>query len=146
MPTSRVSTCMRFLGLLLLVSTVGSTAATADPRPTPSRKPPLAAFDRTTSFQSCQTSTMFACGMRDAGGHTYGTAHERTICTRYTFQPDGTFSTHGGTMNERGTYKLTNKLVTLTVLGEDPGTKPLSFELTLSADGEKLGDMTRQLK
>ncbi|MBL0214789.1 MAG: hypothetical protein IPQ07_13010 [Myxococcales bacterium] len=139
---------MRFLALLLLTCTLaaGATTAGAQPRPTPAPKASPTTFDRTTTFQSCQTVTQFACGMTDAGGHRYGTAHERTMCTRYTFQPNGTFNTQGNLATEHGTYKLSNKTVTLTVVDEDPDTNPFAFALTLSSDGEKLGDMTRQLR
>ncbi len=90
--------------------------------------------------------TQFACGMTDGGGHRYGTARELTMCTRYTFQPDGTFNTQGHLARDHGTYKLSNQTVTLTVIDEDPDIKPFAFALTLSPDGEKLGEMTRQLK
>lgn len=137
---------MRFPGLVLAVATVGSTflstPAGAQPRP----KVAPVAFDRTIVFQSCQTSTMFACGMTDASGHRYGTARETTFCTRLTFEPNGTFRTEGDLTGQHGTYKLRGKTVTLTAVDDDPDIKPVAWDLTLSADGEKLGGMTRQLR
>ena len=127
---------MRLLPLLLLAAT---TTAAAQPRPR--LRPPV--FDRTTSFQSCQQVTSFACGMIDDNGMRYGTAHTRTLCTRYTFQPDGTFVSTS-MIPERGRYTIRGAKVTLTMISDDPDAKPASFDLMLSNDGEKLGDMKRQ--
>ena len=121
---------MRFLPLALLL--VASTAA-AKPFAVPTR------------FESCQQSTMFACGMRDDAGHIYGTAKTFTVCSGYTFKPDGTFeNTMDGLTTERGTYVMNLGRVTLTIQPEDPADKPRTLELKLSADGKKLGDLTRK--
>jgi hypothetical protein len=135
---SRVEACMRFLPLVLLAS-----AATAAAQPRPRLTPPV--FDRTTSFQSCQNVTSFACGMIDDNGMRYGTAHTRTLCTRYTFLPNGTF-TSTSVIPERGVYTIRGAKVTLTLISDDLDAKPTSFDLMLSNDGEKLGDMVRQLQ
>jgi hypothetical protein len=123
---------MRFLPLSLLL--VASTAAA---------KP----FAVPTKFESCQQSTMFACGMRDEGGHSYGTAKAFTVCSGYVFAPDGTFtSTSDGLPipGETGRYVVNNGRVTLTTEPGDPAEQPRTFELKLSADGKKLGDLTRK--
>jgi hypothetical protein len=99
-------------------------------------------FDRTTSFQSCQQVTSFACGMIDDSR--YGTAHIQTLCTRYTFQPDGTFVSTS-MIPERGRYTIRGSKVTMTIVSDDPDAKRAPFDLALSADGEKLGDMKRSV-
>jgi hypothetical protein len=129
---------MRYFPLILL-----ATAATAAAQPRPRLKPPV--FDRTTSFQSCQQVTSFACGMIDGNGKRYGTAHTQTLCTRFTFQPDGTFVSTG-MIPEHGRYTMRGARVTMTMISDDPDAKPAPFDLVLSADGEKLGDMTRGLQ
>jgi hypothetical protein len=113
------------LGLALLIS---STTAFAQPTPS---------FSKTTSFESCHKSTMFACGMRDAQGNTFGTAKEMTRCEKYVFAPNGTYAVQG--KDDRGTYRVIGKTVRLTPLQD--GKPGASFDLVLSADGAKLGDM-----
>ncbi|MBA3457941.1 MAG: hypothetical protein H0T42_32965 [Deltaproteobacteria bacterium] len=116
--------------LLLLVTLLTATAASAQPRPRPT-------FSATTSFESCSKSWAFACGKRDSGGQTYGTAHEMTHCERYVFQPDGTFSSSF----ERGTYTIVNTTVTIVTRNDDGSEHKV--ELSLSADGATLGSMKR---
>lgn len=134
---SHVKPHMRLIPLLLLAAT-----ATAAAQPRPRLRPPV--FAAPTSFQSCQDITMFACGMQDANGMRYGTAHTRRECTRYTFQPDGTFAANGFLL-ERGRYTIRGAKVTLTTTSDEPDATPMSFDLLLSNDGEKLGDMKRLL-
>jgi hypothetical protein len=122
------------LGLILLV---GSTAA-AQPRP--KRSPPV--FGQTTEFRECVKMTMFACGMQDASGMRYGTAHERTECRTTSFRTDGTYVSEGLMDAEHGTYRIRGARVTLTPHSDGADAKPQ--DLMLSADGEKLGTMTRQ--
>ncbi len=108
-------------------------AATAAAQPTP---PPT--FSATTSFESCSKSWAFACNKPDGRGGTYGTAHQRTHCERYTFQPDGTF-TNG---YERGTYKIIKGKVKMTTPSSGGG-KATTFELVLAPDGTSLGNLKR---
>lgn len=118
------------LGLLL-----SSTIAAAQPSP---------GFAKQTTYEYTTHSTMFACGMRDAQGHTYGTAKEITIVTRTTFRVDGTYFESGklplGTGH--GRYRVTGKTVTLTPI-EDDGSVGKSYDMILSADGSTLGSMKR---
>jgi len=115
---------------LLTLSLLVTATAYAQPRPRPT-------FTTTTSYQSCTTTWAFACGMRDSGGNKYGTAHQKTHCERYVFQPDGTFTT----AFERGTYKIVKGTVKL-VMTNDDGSEH-GFELVLSPDGATLGGMKR---
>lgn len=122
---------MRFLPLALLLA-----AAPAAAKP----------FAVPTKFESCQQTTLFACGMRDAAGHTYGTAQPLTVCSGYVFRPDGTFSSTGDfpRLGEHGHYVVNLGRVTLTIEPDDPAETSTVFELRLSADGQKLGDLTRK--
>ena len=121
---------MRVVSLALLLA--ASTAA-AKPFAVPTR------------FESCQQSTMFACGMRDEAGHIYGTARMFTTCSGYSFKADGTFeTTSDGLVTERGTYTVNLGRVTLAIQPADPAEKPRTLELKLSADGKKLGELTRK--
>ena len=122
-----------------------TTAADAQPR-----RKPGATFGQPTSFSACSKSTMFACGMRDAAGHTYGTAKEITICTTYVFQPDGTYAVSSDSFptGEHGTYRIVAGKVTMfsTPEGTDAlgnTVPPLTTELPLSHDGNTLGGMKR---
>jgi hypothetical protein len=116
---------------LLTLSLLLAATAAAQPKPAPT-------FSATTSFESCSKSWAFACGKPDGRGGTYGTAHERTHCERYTFQPDGTFTSGF----ERGTYKIVKGTVKMSTPNSDGG-KPYTFELVLAADGTSLGSMKR---
>lgn len=117
------------LGILL-----SSTIAAAQPTP---------GFTKTTTYEYTTHSTMFACGMRDAQGNTYGTAKEITLTSRTTFQPNGTYTMSGAlTADDHGRYTITGKTVKLTPINDD-GSLGQSFSYTLNADGSKLGDMKR---
>lgn len=123
---------MRLAPLTLLLA-----ASTASAKP----------FAVPTRFESCQQSTMFACGMRDEAGHVYGTAKTFTACSGYVFRPDGTFtSTTSGLPGpgESGRYVVNLGRVTLTIEPDDRAEPPRVLELKLSADGKKLGDLTRK--
>ena len=126
---------MRKLGFALLLI---STTAVAQP------KPQQAGFTKATTFESCTTSWAFACGMRDERGNKFGTAHQMRHCEKHTFQPNGTYSVlgFGHPLNNYGTYKMIGSTVRLVPTNDD-GTKGTPFELVLSADGTKLGDMKR---
>ncbi|CAN5740462.1 hypothetical protein BH11MYX2_BH11MYX2_18560 [soil metagenome] len=82
---------MRSLPLFLLLA---SSVAAAGPKQKPAPARPYS-FAKATTYQSCSTSWAFACGMHDAGGNTYGTAHEMKMCTKYTFQANGTYTSAG---------------------------------------------------
>lgn len=97
----------------------------------------------TTTFEQCHTRTMFACNIPDGHGGTYGTAKEYKSCTQMTFRPDGTFTTTGELDATEGTYRIFNGTMKLAT-DPLPGEKSRSFELKLSVDGTKLGDMTRR--
>lgn len=116
------------LTVLLLAST---SIATAAPKRVPP-KPAPTTFAKVTTFQSCSTSTVFMCGMRDAGGHTYGTAREMQHCTSYTFLPNGTFTVTGmGTSS--GRYRLHDGIVTLTEDRTDPADPvPAPYDLEVA--------------
>lgn len=116
---------------LLTLSLLLTATAAAQPTPRPT-------FSATTSFESCSTSWAFACNKPDGNGGTYGTAHQRTQCHRYTFQPDGTF-TNG---YERGTYKIVKDTVKMTTPSSGGG-KASTFDLVLTPDGTSLGNMKR---
>lgn len=124
---------------LILLGVMVSAAAYAQP------KPPIkpAAFPQAVTFQACTTSWAFACGKRDAQGRTFGTAHEMKHCETYTFQANGTYSIAGDIgASGVGSYQLIGGTVKLTPTNND-GTKGRQFELSLSADGKKLGTMTK---
>lgn len=93
-----------------------------------------------TTYERCQTITMFACGRIDAAGHRYGTAHERKECTRMTFHPDGTVVQRGDFEREdHGTYRIFAGKLRIAFEGQP------AFELALSPDGMKLGDWSRKV-
>ncbi len=131
--------------LLLVIATVAP--ATAAPRKRPPIKPVVAApvaaaaFAQPVAFISCQKVTAFACGMRDSAGHTFGTAHESTMCSTLTFLPDGSFRQSGDLMGSAGSYRLINRDVEMRFTDE-ADSSPFTNRLTLNADGTKLGSMT----
>jgi hypothetical protein len=143
MPTSldreaggAVYSAMRWLLVLMIAST--ASTAYAERRPT---------FMATTTYQSCHKETMLACGMIDAAGNRYGTAHELERCESYVFQPDGTFTTHGMMLEPEGTYRIFAGKVTL-VFDNQPdlpvrSVKARTLVVDLSPDGSLLGDMKR---
>lgn len=100
-------------------------------------------FATVQSFRSCQETWAFACGKIDASGHRYGTAHKRTLCSTYTFLPDGTakLGVYPG-LWERGRYRIHGGIVHIDVLDEK-GKITSSSDLRLSGDSTMLGDMTR---
>ncbi len=129
---------MTKLGLTLSVL-LSTTIATAQPKPQPQ---PIG-FAQATTFESCSTSWAFACGMRDANGRTFGTAHEMKHCEKYTFQPNGTYSVLGDMAGTSyGTYKMIGKTVRMVPTYSD-GKKGEPFQLELSTDGATLGKMKR---
>jgi hypothetical protein len=94
-------------------------------------------FQKTTTYQACHQTTVFACGMM-RGNQRYGTAHERKVCERYEFHPDGTFTSSGAALSGReGTYVIFAGKVQITPDDAKP------FELTLSPDGMLLGGLKR---
>lgn len=102
---------------------------------------PTRTFSKEQSFKSCSESTMLACGKIDSSGRRYGTAHTRTMCSTYTFQPDGTarFSEYPG-MWDAGRYEVRGGSVFIETL--DPTGKVVGKrELKLSKDGKTLGGM-----
>lgn len=134
--------------LLLVIATV--VPAAAAPR---AKRPPIkpttsvpasvaaAAFAQPVAFISCQKVTAFACGMRDGAGHTFGTAHESTICSTITFSPDGSFRHSGNLMGTTGSYRLVNRDVELRFPADDDS-PAYTNTLTLNGDGTKLDNMT----
>jgi len=118
----------------VLLATTFATVALAQPSST--------AFSTTTSFRSCTKSWAFACNMRDASGHTYGTARQVEHCETLTFRPDGTYVDAALGPVARGVYDLRNGTVTLTPI-DDAGKRGTPFALTLSADGNSLGAFHR---
>jgi hypothetical protein len=104
--------------------------AAASPRPT---------FDRETAFESCQDITQFACGMRDASGNTFGTAKITRSCSRYTFEPDGSFASNDFMRALRGRYRIVRGEVVVTF--DDPSVA--TFAMKLSPDGAKLGTLSK---
>jgi hypothetical protein len=110
-------------------------SATAFAQPSPQ------GFTRATSFEGCTKSWAFACGMRSSTGQTFGTAKEMTHCEKYTFLPNGTYTSSGRMLPTAGTYRVIGKTVRLTVRHDDGGTS--SFDLVLSTDGSTLGSMKR---
>lgn len=127
---------MSKLGLAFLL-TLSTSVALAQPKPQP------AGFTKATTFESCTTSWAFACGKRDAQGRTFGTAHERKHCEKYTFQPNGTYSLLGDMAGTSyGTYKMIGNKVRIVPTFSD-GTNGEPFELVLSTDGATLGVMKR---
>ena len=128
---------MSKLGVTLFLLSISSVAI-AQPSPKP-----VTGFAKATTFVSCSTSWAFACGQRDAQGHTFGTAHEMEHCEKYTFQPNGTYSLLGDMAGASyGTYKLIGSTVRVTPTFSD-GTKGEPFDYVLSADGAMLGRMKR---
>ena len=127
---------MRSLPLFLLLA---SSVAIAGPKPKPVPKPVpnparLYSFTKATTYQSCTTSWAFACGMHDANGQTYGTAHEMKMCTKYTFQTDGSYSVSGDHAGgTAGRYLLHDDgSVTLfesSVDSSEPAPKPYDLQL-----------------
>ncbi len=117
--------------LMVLGVLLSSTAAFAQP----------SAFGKVTKYQASQQSFMFACGMRDARGKTYGTAQEMTINTDYTFRTDGSYTTWMHGMTDGGVYKMVGNKVTLTPIFD--GKRGSPYVLVLSADGSTLGTMKR---
>jgi hypothetical protein len=87
--------------------------------------------------------TMFACGMRDASGNTYGTAHQQESCERYVLLPDGTFTAQKHSHSDAGTYRIAGGKVRFTTTRRPGGALPATFELPLSADGAQLGSLRR---
>lgn len=124
---------MKTLLVALLLST--SIAAAAPKR----KPPPPRTFPAQVAYQSCTTSFAFACGMQDASGNTYGTAHEMQHCEQYTFLPDGTYSVQG--FGVGGTYRIVGAAVELTQ--QLPGAPAEVFTLPLAKDGSTLGGMKR---
>lgn len=115
--------------------------ASAQPKPPP---PKPIAFAQATTFEGCSVSWAFACGKRDAAGHTFGTAHERKHCERYTFQPNGTYSVAGAMAGTSyGTYSMIGGTVRMVPIYSD-GKQGEPFQLPLSADGSTLGKMIRK--
>lgn len=93
------------------------------------------------SFQSCTESTVFACGMISPSGERYGTAHTRTMCSTYTFLPNGSVKLGGiPDLDEKGRYKIRSGVVFIESLN-NKGKVTNKFKLTLSKDGKLLGDM-----
>lgn len=112
-----------------------TASASADPRrPT---------FSAATTYESCTTSWMFACNMRDQNGQMYGTARPIKMCARYEFHPDGTYSANEGFLPTTGTYRIAGGKVWITTAGT-LDVSSTSFELALSADGATLGTMKRR--
>lgn len=125
---------MKALLVTLLLST--SIAAAA-----PKRKPPaLKTFPAQVAYKSCSKSWAFACGMQDANGRTYGTAHEREHCEQYTFRSDGTYTVQGF-VGIDGTYRIVGNSVELTQ--QIPDAPPEVYTLELAKDGSTLGGMKR---
>jgi hypothetical protein len=127
---------MRILGLILLAA----TAATASAQTVPGQRP---TFTAVTTYERCTKTTMFACGMRDAQGQVYGTAHERQMCSRLVLRPDGTFTSTDFTEHADGRYRIFAGKVRFTPATPDDATPPAAFELPLSPDATTLGDLTR---
>jgi hypothetical protein len=96
----------------------------------------FANFSRTTSFEGCTTSTRFACGMFDDHGRRFGTAQVITHCEKYSFLPNATYYVNGALS---GTYQMIGQTVRMTPLVDGKPGKP--FDMTLSTDGSKLGEM-----
>lgn len=133
---------MKILGFTLLITTVAAATAAAQPGPRPPA-PPKPGFAVATSFQACTSSWAFACNMRDAQGRGFGTAHQVQHCEKYTFEPNGTYSMLGDLgVPDHGTYVMIGNTVRITPINAD-GTKDKPFDLVLSADGNKLGTLTK---
>lgn len=95
------------------------------------------------SFQSCTESTVFACGMISPTGERYGRAHTRTMCSTYTFLPNGSVKLGGiPDLDEKGRYKIRSGVVFVEALN-NKGKVTNKFKLTLSKDGKLLGEMKR---
>lgn len=131
--------------LALTTSLVG--VALAQPRPV--RIPRAQAFATTSHYQACTKSWAFACNIPAGNGHTYGTAHEQTMCSSYTFEPDGTFQLTGELgIGEHGTYRVRDGKVTLTTVREaDPESgltaSTTTVVLPISPDGATIGTLKR---
>jgi len=113
-------------------------AATAFAQPTTAPT----TFPASTAFRECHKNWAFACNMRDAAGHTFGTAKQIEHCETYTFRPDGTFELSLLSPVEHGIYQIRGSVVTLTTI-DDSGKRGKPFDLTLSADGKHLGNLNR---
>jgi hypothetical protein len=74
--------------------------------------------------------------MRDGAGHTFGTAHESTMCSTITFSPDGSFRQSGDVMGNTGSYRLLNRDIEMRFTDEDDAA-PSTNRLTLNADGTR---------
>ncbi|HEY4177886.1 MAG TPA: hypothetical protein VGM90_13660 [Kofleriaceae bacterium] len=120
---------MRSLPLLVLLV---STVAVAQPKPSKQGRP--YSFAKATTYQSCSTSWAFACGMHDASGNTYGTAQETKMCTTYTFEANGTYTSNGdGPGMSQGRYLLHDDgSVTLFQTKSDRQPPPKPYDLQLS--------------
>jgi hypothetical protein len=99
-------------------------------------------FATAQTFASCQDTWAFACGMHDAAGNTYGTAHKRQMCSRYQLRPDGSATVSEGPIADRGRYHIDGHKVVIEVL-DDQGKVIAGSTLELSADGKSLGGMKR---
>lgn len=120
----------------LTATSLTTATATAQPRPRP-----RVTFADTTTFQSCQTTWMFACMIPDGRGGHHGTATPREQCTRYTFRPDGAVIIAGDLAADRATYRIDGDQVRLSMPDGQGGF--VRWDLRLSADGAALGDMKR---
>jgi hypothetical protein len=74
--------------------------------------------------------------MRDDQGRTFGTAKVFTHCEKYSFLPNATYYVNGAFS---GTYQKIGTTVRMTPVVDGKPGKP--FDLTLSTDGSKLGEM-----
>ena len=93
------------------------------------------------SFQSCTESTVFACGMISPSGERYGTAHTRTMCSTYTFLPNGSVKLGGiPGFDDKGRYTIRAGVVFIESL-DSKGKVSNKFKLALSKDGKLLGEM-----
>ncbi|MGE0787919.1 MAG: hypothetical protein AB7S26_19750 [Sandaracinaceae bacterium] len=132
--TRRLSRAVLALFIVALSASATAQAPTSAP-----------AFAAPVTYQRCTESWAFACGMRDAEGRTYGTAHRQTHCTRYTFAPDGTVHVDEpfpGVAPIVGRYRIERGALSLQLLDEE-GHVTTRETLALSDDGSTLGDLRR---
>ena len=105
---------------------------------------PTTHLAQTTRFRSCVQGWAHACGMRDASGRTYGRAVPVQHCNTIELRPDGTVTASSlpGIVDSTGRYRIEGQRVRVEWLDER-GRVRHTQDLTLSSDGQTLGDMPR---